>query len=58
MGKLIFNYSDGDYIYTHSDTMGMDSDGNMIVKISENMVMNIEYGDLHIVSDWNDEYNF
>ncbi len=34
--------------------MAIDSEGNMLLRIADNMAMDIETGDFHIVSGWND----
>ena len=36
--------------------MAIDSDGNMMMRISDNMAMDMDSGELHFVSSWdNDE---
>ena len=39
MGKHFFDYDDGDFAHTISDNMAMDMDS----------------GELHIISDWSDD---
>ena len=39
MSKHFFDYDDGDFVYTVSDNMAMDMDS----------------GELHIISSWDDE---
>ena len=41
---MIFDVDDGDFGFQMSDTMGMDSDGNMM-----------DSGELHLVSGWDDD---
>ena len=56
MGKLFFDYSDGDFAYSISDNMAIDSDGDLLMRMADNMAMDIDSGELHIISDWsNDE---
>ena len=50
----IFNYDDGTFIYPTSDNMGVDSEGNLHMRMGDNMSMNLETGELHITSGWND----
>ena len=34
MGKHFFDYDDGDFAHTISDNMAMDSDGDLLMRIS------------------------
>ena len=52
MGKLFFDYDNGDYGFTISDNMAMDSDGNMMMRMSDNMAMDMDSGDIHMISSW------
>lgn len=54
MCNSIFNYDDGNFIYPTSDNMGVDSEGNLHMRMGDNMSMNLETGELHITSGWND----
>ncbi len=54
MRNPIFDYDDGNFIYPTSDTMGIDSDGNLHLRMSDNMSMNMETGELHFNSGWAD----
>ncbi len=52
----IFDYDDGDYIFNTSGNMGMDTDGNMMMRMGDHMAMDMDSGELHMVSGWhNDE---
>ena len=53
MSKPIFDLEDGDFIFSTSGNMGFDSDGNMMMRMSDNMAM--DTGELHFVSSWNDD---
>lgn len=56
MRRNLFDYDDGDYIHTISDTMAEDSDGNLLMRMGDHMALDMETGDLHFVSGWsNDE---
>lgn len=37
MGKHFFDFEDGDFAFTVSDNMAMDSDGNMMMRMGDNM---------------------
>ncbi len=55
MTDCIFDYDDGDYIYTFSDSMAYDSDGNMMMRMDDNMAMDLDTGDIHMISSWDDD---
>jgi len=56
MSKPIFDIDDGDFIFRTSDSMGMDSDGNTMMRMSDNTAIDMESGELHFISSWdNDE---
>ncbi len=54
MYNPIFNYDGGNFIYSTSDNMGFDSEGNLHMRMGDNMSMNLETGELHVTSGWND----
>lgn len=49
---LIFDYEDRDFLYTRSDSMAMDSGGDLMMRLSDNMAMDMGSGNLHITSPW------
>lgn len=56
MSKPIFDLEDGDFIFSTSRNLGFDSDGNMMMRMSDNMAMDMDSGDIHFTSSWdNDE---
>ena len=56
MSKPIFDLEDGDFIFSTSVNLGFDSDGNMMMRMSDNMAMDMDSGDIHFTSSWdNDE---
>ena len=55
MPKPIFYMDDGDYIFSTSGNMGFDFDGNMMMRMSDNMAMDMDSGELHFVSSWDDD---
>lgn len=50
--KPIFDINDGDFLFETSDGIAYDSNGNMMMRIGDNMAMDMEDGDLHFVSGW------
>ena len=55
MTKQFFDYDDGDFAHTISDNMAMDSGGNLLMRMGSNMAMDMDSGELHIISDWSDD---
>ena len=55
MSKHFFDYDDGDFAYVVSVNMAIDSDGNMMMRMGDNMAMDMDSGELHIISSWDDE---
>lgn len=55
MSKNFFDYDNGDFAHTISDNMAIDSDGDLLMRMGNNMAMDMETGDLHFISDWSDE---
>lgn len=57
MGKYFFDYNDGDFAHTISSNMAINSNGDLLMRTGDNMAMEMDFGELHIISDWlNDEY--
>ena len=52
--KPIFDFEDGDFIF-NTGNIGFDSDGDMMIRISDNMAFDLETGDIHITSSWKDD---
>lgn len=52
MCNPIFDYDDGDFIYQTSGNMGIDSDGDLHMRMGDNMSMDMDTGELHFNSDW------
>lgn len=52
---MFFDFDKGEFGFMLSDDMGMDSDGNVMIKMGDNTAMDMDSGDLHIVSGWDDD---
>ena len=52
MRKHFFDFDDGDFAYTISDTMAMDPDGDLLMRMGDTMAMDMNCGELHFVSGW------
>lgn len=55
MFNPVFDMDDGDFIFPTSVNLGMDSNGNMMMRMSNNMAMDTDTGELHFVSSWDNE---
>ena len=55
MRNPIFDYGDGDLIFQTGSNLGIDSDGDMYMRMGDNMSMNMDTGELHLTSSWKDD---
>ncbi len=55
MSTPIFDYDDGDFIYQTSDNMGMDSNGDLHIRVGDNMSMALDTGELNFNSGWKND---
>lgn len=55
MGKQFFDYDDKDFAHTISDNMAIGSDGDLLMRMGDNMAMDMDSGELHIISGWLDD---
>ena len=55
MRNSIFDYDNGDFIFPTSGNTGIDSDGNLHMRMGDNMSMNMETGELHFTSSWKND---
>ena len=55
MSRRIFDFDDGDYISFSSGNIGIDSDSNIMMRMSDNLSLDLDSGELHFTSSWNDE---
>lgn len=52
MRKHFFDFEDVDFVYTISDNMAIDSGGNMMMRMGDNMALDLDSGDMHMISGW------
>ena len=57
MDNYFFDFDDGDFAFSISDYMAMDSEGNLLMKIGSNMEMDMDSGEVHLTSEWPSEEN-
>ena len=55
MSKNFFDFEDGDFAYSISDNMAIDSDGDLLMRMGSNMAMDMDSGELRIISGWSNE---
>ena len=55
MGKHFFDYEDDDFACSISDNIAIDSDGDLLIRMGDDMAMDMDSGDLHIISSWSDD---
>ena len=51
----IFDYNDGDFIMSSSGNLGIDSNGDLNMRMGDNMSMDLNTGELHINSGWRND---
>lgn len=54
MAGPIFDF-DGDFIFPTSSNMGIDSNGDMHLRMGDNMSLDMNTGELHFNSGWEDD---
>ena len=54
---MFFDIFKGKFGFKMSDDMGMDSDGDMMMRVGDNMAMDMDSGELHMVTGWDDDDN-
>ena len=52
MSKSFFDYEHGNFALSISDNMEIDSDGDLMMRIGDNMAMDMDTGDIHLISSW------
>ena len=57
MSKHFFDYNDGAFAISISDNMAIDSDGDLMMRMGDNMAMDMVTSDIHIISSWPDGNN-
>ena len=52
MKNPIWDIDDGDFLFRTSGNMAINSNGHMMMRMSDNMAMDMDSGDIHIVLSW------
>ena len=54
MGKHFFDYDDENFAHNISNNMAIDSDGDLLMRMGDNMALDMDSGDLFFISGWSD----
>ena len=52
MGKHFFDFEDGDFAFSISDNMAMDSVGDLMMRMGINISMDMDTCDILMISSW------
>ena len=52
MDKRIFDFTDGDFAHSISDHMAIDSDGDLLLRMGDDLALDLDSGELHLISGW------
>ena len=55
MCNQFFDYNEGDFVMSISDNMAMDSNGDLMLRMGNHMAMDMDTGDIHVISLWPDD---
>ena len=55
MSRRFFDYDDDDFAMSISDNMAMDSNGDLMMRMGDHMAMDMDTGDIHMISSWSDD---
>lgn len=55
MCKSFMDMEDGDICFSTSNNMAMDSEGHMMMRMGDSMAMDMDSGELHMVSNWDND---
>ena len=55
MCNRFFDYDEGDFVMSISDNMAMDSNGDLMLRMGNHMAMDMDTGDIHVISLWPDD---
>ena len=51
----LFDFTDGDCVFSISNDTAIDSEGHLMVRSGDNAAIDLETGELHITSSWDDD---
>ncbi len=59
MSKFLFDFDDDDFAFQISDDMAVDFDGDLLLRMTDSLSLDLDSGDIHLTSLWEkDEDDF
>lgn len=52
MGKFFFDIDKEDVAYKASDRVAVKANGDMLVRLSDHVAMDVDTGEMHLISGW------
>ena len=52
MDKHFFDITDGAFVHSISDHMAIDSDGDILMRMGDDLALDLDSGELHLISGW------
>ena len=53
----IFDFNDGDFIFSTSGNLGIDTNGDLNMRMGDHMSMDLNTGELHLNTGWKSNYD-
>ncbi len=53
--SVLYDFESGEIAHIISENMAIDGKGKLLIRMGDNMAMNMDTGNIHIVSDWDDD---
>ena len=57
MGDFFFDLDSGDFCSSISDSMAINARGDVLMKMSDHMALDMDTGELRIISGWDSDEN-
>lgn len=57
MSKSIYDFDNKGFIFPTSDHTGLGSDGNIHMRVSDNLSMDLDSGQIHVNTGWDNKKN-
>ena len=55
MYRNMLDYNDGDMLCQTSDNIAMDMEGHLMSRVSDNMSLYLDTGEIHLISSWSSD---
>ena len=53
--RWFWDFDNDDFAVSVSDDLAMDSDGDLMMRMGDNLAMDLDSGDLHLIFGWDDD---